>query len=724
MRPEIGIRPHPVDTRAVAEVWADQLFGTSHVGMWRSELRHYLVPLTEQLVAEIHAAKPDPKVATLIGQKLVADHFTTPTSLGKSVELIVERFEELCGCVEHDCQPAAQRRRRLTRLLAALTVGYSAALRDRVLAEQADIHQAVAAIQARAATALQVSEARFRTVVAEAATGIAIMTMNGRLVECNPALERMFGYEHGSMCGPVEEFVADSAREGTRHVLAELATGARTHAKGELPCHVRDGGKIWIDVTLSLIGEADVTHVACLVTDVTERRLAQQRLRYQADYDPLTQLPNRALLLRRLTGLLDKASEHTRLGLCYFDLDWFKEVNDTFGHAAGDTVLVEIAHRLTQRLAAPRHLAARIGGDEFVVLVENPESTADLVSVAEIILAAVADPIRLGDRLVHLTSSVGIVERTTEHHSAQELLAAADTALYWAKRQGKGQWALFDTDMRLRRDRVTTVALDLREAIHSDTLVLHYQPIVELSTRRITGVEVLVRWPHPTLGMLAPREFLEIAEATNLATTLDRWVLTSACRQFARWEDFLGSGARLHVNISLGQLLTADLDDVVSRDLTETGLPATSLCLEIQEHTAFRDVIRGRATLNRLRESGIQLAIDDFGVGYSSLARLKALPVSTIKIDRGFVHDLATNPEDVAIVKSIIELASSFGLDVIAEGVEDATAASVLADLGCRRAQGYLFGKPATAETFEQMLRATTPSGASATRERGGAGRL
>ncbi|KAA0021627.1 putative bifunctional diguanylate cyclase/phosphodiesterase [Antrihabitans cavernicola] len=686
---------HTVDTERFVGEWATAIEG-HQVPIHGSELARYLDAATTRLASELHAEEPDSAVAQGIGAELVADGFTSPRVLGTSVELFTSRFDELSGCRALECRPIEERRAHLARLVGALTVGYCAALRDLLVEVERGVHQA-----------LDASEVRAQKIFDESPTGISITTIGGQIVDTNVALQKMF---QGVTAKPdVRDFSTPDDPPGvwTRH--DEVISGRRSHARGEWRVTRDDGTELWTDVTVSLIRNGDVDPlVLYLVNDITDQHRWQQALLLQANFDQLTELPNRAQFLRKLTGFLAHAGRADRVGLCYFDLDGFKEINDSFGHPVGDRVLVEIADRVRAAMKSEGHCAARLGGDEFAILVENPADAHVVSAIAERILKAVSAPFRIGEHRLRLSSSIGVVERSALGTTADELLTDADTTLYWAKEQGKGCWVLFDASMRAERTRNATLARDLRVAIvDKGALVLHYQPEFDLRTGRILGVEALIRWAHPQLGLLQPGEFLTASDTANLAPALDRWVLATAFRQIAAWQaDFDAPDLVVRVNVSAAHLITVDFVDTVIAAIAEAGARPDSVCLEVPEHSILGDDARSTANLYALRDNGIQVAIDDFGTGYSSLARLKALPVNALKIDRGFVHDLGASQNDLAIVTSIIGLANSFDLEVIAEGVETAVAAATLTDLGCHRAQGFLFSKPIPADQMGELLRA------------------
>ena len=403
-----------------------------------------------------------------------------------------------------------------------------------------------------------------------------------------------------------------------------------------------------------------------------------------------------------------------RLGVLFIDLDNFKIINDSLGHQAGDAVLVETARRLQSCLRAS-DTAARLGGDEFTVLLEDIDGLDDAVAVAERVAAALRTPIPVAGREVFMGSSIGIALSSPAQQGAADLLRCADLAMYEAKRRGKGRYEVFDERTLGRVSDRLDLETDLRHAIERGEFRVHYQPIIDLRTERIVEVEALVRWEHPLRGRVAPNHFIPVAEETGLIVPIGQWILEQACRQAAAWQRAYPHAQRLvvSVNLSARQFQHPTLVADIGRTLRQTALPARCLKLEITESVVMQDAEAAIVTLRGLKSLGIQLAIDDFGTGYSSLSYLKILPVDTLKIDRSFVDGLGQDPQDTAIVRSIIALARTLHLSVTGEGIETAAQQHHLQQLGCHRGQGYLFARPVPADAFDALLEngsATAPA--------------
>jgi diguanylate cyclase (GGDEF)-like protein len=428
----------------------------------------------------------------------------------------------------------------------------------------------------------------------------------------------------------------------------------------------------------------------------------------QAFYDALTGLPNRALFVDRLNHALAGANrQNARLAVLLLDLDRFKVVNDSLGHAAGDELLLAVAQRLSSCIR-PIDSAARVGADEFTILLEDISGETQAVHVAERILESLHTPFQLHGHDVFATTSIGIVVATTAAYTAADLLRDADIALYRAKARGKARYELFDTSMHTRAIDRLQLEVDLRQSIANRDFVVHYQPTVNVETGRVVALEALVRWQHPRRGMISPTEFIPVAEETGLIRPLGRQVMLEACRQAREWQTryALQPAPLISVNLSAQEFQQPNLVEQITLVLDETGLAPGMLQLEITESVVMDDAPTTLRTLRALKQLGVRLAIDDFGTGYSSLSYLKRFPVDVLKVDKAFVSGIDDDAEDAAIVKAIITLAHTLGMQVIAEGVESSTQVARLRALGCRHAQGYYFARPLTCDAATTMLTA------------------
>jgi diguanylate cyclase (GGDEF)-like protein len=442
-------------------------------------------------------------------------------------------------------------------------------------------------------------------------------------------------------------------------------------------------------------------------SDLTESREQADRLSFLTHHDPLTGLPNRVLLHDRLVHALHRAQrELTSLSLLIIDLDRFKNVNDTLGHPIGDEMLIAIARRMEAVIRTGDTLA-RIGGDEFALLLENHAGAHQASLVARKLLHAFAAPLEIGGHQLVITASIGIGLFPDDGDDADTLLKHAELALYEAKNQGRNSFRFFDPALSSGVLERLVMENALRGAVDRDELVLHYQPQIDLHTGALTGVEALVRWQHPEIGLVPPIQFIPLAEETGLIGDIGAWVLHEACRQMVEWDAHGLRLARVSVNLSVRQIERGDVWQQIAAVLADTGLDPHRLELEVTESIIMHDPDKATAALSRFKEQGVMLAVDDFGTGYSSLAYLRRLPIDRLKIDRSFVHDIGSNAGDEAICRAVIGLARSLELETVAEGVEREEQAVFLRNEGCEIAQGYLYGRPLPAEELFARYGAT-----------------
>ncbi|MFE3984724.1 putative bifunctional diguanylate cyclase/phosphodiesterase [Nocardia tengchongensis] len=445
--------------------------------------------------------------------------------------------------------------------------------------------------------------------------------------------------------------------------------------------------------------------IAALFAQLQARVVAEERLRFIAMHDDLTGLANRRSLLEHMEDRL-RSGRPGPVAAFFLDLDRLKALNDFLGHTAGDNFIRTLATRLRENLD-PDDMIARLGGDEFVIVPAKPMDAEAAGLAATRIQQLIARRVTVGEETVSRGASVGVALGIPGETTVADALRRADHALLSAKSSGGNGVAVFTDAMRAQFELQDDVELNLRSAVSDGSLVLHYQPEVDLRTGRVVALEALVRWQHPTRGLLPPGAFVGVAEATNLAGELGRWVIRTASEQFALWRRRgLASNVVIRINVSPVQLVSLDFVETMEGILRRYGIDGSSVCLEITEHVVVQDLARTQVTLRGLKRMGVQIAIDDFGTGYSSLSHLKALPVDAVKIDRGFVQRLGASADDLAIVKSIVGLAGSFGLGVVGEGVETTVAARTLVALGCYRAQGFLIARPMPAEEVEEHLAA------------------
>ncbi|MGZ8802411.1 MAG: putative bifunctional diguanylate cyclase/phosphodiesterase, partial [Mycobacterium sp.] len=461
---------------------------------------------------------------------------------------------------------------------------------------------------------------------------------------------------------------------------------------------VKFGDRDWTEAELNALKA-----IASLFAQVQARVQAEEQLRYLAEHDDLTGLHNRRALVAHLDARLAKGQPGPVSAL-FFDLDRLKAINDYLGHTAGDWFIRVLAERLRRGADGP-NLIARLGGDEFVVVPMNPMDADTAETLAYQLQSLLRERVSIDGEMLTRTVSIGVALGIPGEDDTSDLLRRADQAVLTAKNSGGNKVAVFTDDMSMESEFRNDIELHLQNVVENGSLLLHYLPEVDMRTGEILAAEALVRWQHPTRGLLSPDSFIGVAESINLAGELGRWVMRTACAEFAGWRSRgVGTNTVLRVNVSPVQLVTDGFVDSVADIIAEFDLDRGSVCLEITENVVVQDIETTRITLAGLKNAGVQVAIDDFGTGYSALSHLKSLPVDTLKIDKGFVQELGSNPGDLAIVRAIIALAEAFGLDLVAEGVETEAAALTLLRHGCHRAQGFLLSRPIAAAAMESLL--------------------
>ena len=540
-----------------------------------------------------------------------------------------------------------------------------------------------------------------------AAEGVMIADQRHRIVSVNKAFTRITGYEPAEVIGQESDFLRSSEHDAAFYekVRSEVRDAGRW--QGEILRRRKDGAIYpeWRSISTVRDPAENVTHYVEVFSDISQDKEAQIRLEFMAHHDALTGLPNRILFEDRLQEALNRAHRHRSVaGLLFIDLDRFKDVNDSLGHHMGDQLLREVTARL-KACVRETDTVARLGGDEFTLLVEELGEPQHAAQIAEKVLAALAEPLVLGDHQVFISGSIGVSCYPQDGGDAQILLKNADAAMYQAKERGRNNFQFFSAAMNARALDRLVMKNSLRAALERGELLLHYQPIVDLGSGRLNAVEALLRWRHPEQGLVAPLRFIPLAEESGLIVPIGEWVLRTACAQMKAWQDAGIAPRRMAVNLSARQFRQKHLLQHIEEILRATGLEPKYLELEITESMVMEDPGEAVKLLGQLSDLGVTLAIDDFGTGYSSLSYLKRFPVDFLKIDRSFVREVPQNADDVAIARTIIALARGLGLRVIAEGVETERQRNFLEMEGCEEAQGYLLGKPAEAQDVERLLR-------------------
>lgn len=575
---------------------------------------------------------------------------------------------------------------------------------DRDLLTFVSQHVATAIDRKQAADALKASEARFRT-LAETTPCAIFIYQDERFTYANGATSTITGYSR-------EEFLRlgfwDVVHADFRPLVqARGLAGEKTEGgplRYEIKIVRKDGEERWLDYTAGTIDFAGKPAVLGTAFDITERKRAEDQIKSLAYHDALTGLPNRLLFTDRLSLAVSQAARHNQhLAVLFLDIDRFKVINDSLGHTLGDRLLQAVAERL-QGCVREADTVARLGGDEFTLLLPGVNLPTDVARVAEKILQALKQPFRIEGRELYCTVSMGISLFPEDGEDAETLVKNADTAMYRAKEQGRDNYQLYTPAMNASAVERLHLESGLRRALARNELEIHYQPVLDLSSGRVHGVEALLRWRHPEKGLLGPSEFISLAEVTGLAVPMSSWILRTACAQAREWQATAHPNLSVSVNLSARQFQEPNLVETVKSALVETGLPPRCLDLEITETNAMQNAEATISTLRELKALGVRVSIDDFGIGYSSLSYLKRLPIDTLKIDQSFVRDITTDPDDAAIATAVIALAHTLKLRVVAEGVETEEQLAFLTARSCDRMQGYLFSHPLPPEECTVFL--------------------
>jgi len=535
---------------------------------------------------------------------------------------------------------------------------------------------------------------------------VAIVDGGRRILASNPAFSAITGLSREQAIGQRVPLHLGSSVERIRYRELWHAALEQGHWQGELSSRRQDGTVFPLWLTASLVRDCDPLQpqFVLVFTDLSQFKDSQERMAHLAHFDPLTDLPNRLYARERLNHALEHGQRHReRVAVMFLDLDHFKTINDSLGHAVGDELLVEVAHRLQQRLRNEDTLA-RLGGDEFLVILENLQHPDEAAHIAQVLLELFERPLPLSEHEVYLTLSIGISLYPDDGQNGDELIRNADAALYQAKAEGRNCSRFYTQALTERAHSRLILEHQLREALQRDEFVLHFQPLVDVVSGETHGAEALLRW-QSAQGMIAPADFIPLAEETGLIVPIGAWVLREACRQAQAWRAQGLPLECLAVNLSPRQFKQADLIDQVRHALETSGLPAACLELEITEGALMEDVEQAQTTLAGLRQLGVHLAVDDFGTGYSSLAYLQRFPLGKLKIDQSFMRGMPEDHGNLEIIGTLVALARSLDLSILAEGVETQAQLDVLRQLGCEQCQGYLFSRPLSAELFGAWLR-------------------
>jgi len=564
----------------------------------------------------------------------------------------------------------------------------------------------------RAEIALRESEERYALAVRGANDGIWDWDLNTQDVYFSPRWKSMLGFAESDIGSDLEEWLKRVHPEDLEHLKIALRAhidGTTVHFESEHRMQHRDGSQRWVVSRGLAVRDADgrVHRMAGSLTDITDRKYAEEKLLHDAFFDLLTGLPNRALFMDHLGLAVERAKRRKdyQFAVLFLDLDRFKDVNDSLGHSVGDELLIAVARKLESRLRST-DTVARFGGDEFVILLDDIQDVQNAIQVADWILDELSAPFFIKNREVFINTSIGIVHSEIGYNRADEILRDADIAMYNAKAHGKGRYVIFFPAMREIILNRTELENDLRRAIDNDELRVFYQLIVSLEDRHVVGLEALARWMHPRRGLLQPLDFIPLAEETDLIVQVDRWVLRQACQQLQEWKLQIPEAVDLtiSVNISSKHVVRPDLCQYVESVLRQTGINPDSLKLEITESAILEKDENTHEVLDRLKDLGVQIQIDDFGTGYSSLGYLSSFPINALKIDRSFVKEMEAENNHTKIVQAIVMLSQRLGVSVIAEGIESDNLATRLRELGCEFGQGFYFSKPLDKSSIYALL--------------------
>jgi diguanylate cyclase (GGDEF)-like protein/PAS domain S-box-containing protein len=556
-------------------------------------------------------------------------------------------------------------------------------------------------------------ELHFQAMLLEAVGQSVVATdLEGKVLYWNRAAQEIYGWSSEEALGRSlrDLTVCEESLEKVEEVRSVLRAGRAW--SGETLLRRKDGSHVPVLGTASPLFDdrGSLVGMIGVSTDISERKTLEAELERRASHDPLTGLPNRPAFVDRLEQALQRTrrrkNSRNKVGVLFMDLDGFKTINDSLGHEAGDRFLVTVAERLKNRLR-PEDVLARFGGDEFAVLLEDVANVTEAIWVAQRIAEGLQEPLAVNSHQVSVSTSVGIALGSANTNDDPEgMLRKADAAMYQAKEQGPGRYAVFDPAMQERAQERLELEAELRKALERGEFLLYYQPEVSLRDGTIVGFEALLRWQHPQRGLLKPQAFMPLAEETDLIVPIGRWVLEEACGQAKRWEEErpCAPPATIEVNLSSRQLVRRGLTRTIEEVLTRADIEAHRLALDLTETTLIKASEDNAQALDALKKMGIRLHLDDFGTGYSSLSYLKRFPVDRVNVDKSFVKGLAENATDTALVRMSVDLCHTMGVEVLAEGVETSEQAALLRDMGCDMGQGYYFAQPLLGEELAERL--------------------
>jgi diguanylate cyclase (GGDEF)-like protein/PAS domain S-box-containing protein len=694
---------------ALFDEQTEQLFLRAAKNIDHEKSRTMRLPLTDSLISKVlRTGKPvrttthtaeDPLIKLSTGFLVHSLLHVPIVSHGKSLGVL--------SMVNHSSQKPFKEKDET--LLASLAGYASIALENAALYERA---QQEIIERKRFESALRESEERYALAMRGSNDGLWDWNLRSNQIYFSPRWKAILGYVENELQDDLHEWFSrvhsDDIDKLRLDIEAHLS-GTTSHFENEHRILHKNGEFRWVSSRGLAVWDANnqATRIAGSLTDISDRKFSEQKLLQYAFYDKLTGLPNRALFVDHLGLAIERAKrrpEH-KYAVLFLDLDTFKDVNDSLGHMSGDELLVAVGKLLQNRMRATDTIA-RFGGDEFVILLDDIREKDNVTQIADWIHLALSQPFDLSDHQVYITASIGIVLGEMGYQRPEEVLRDADIAMYHAKSKGKARYEVFEPAMRTRVLDRLELANDLRHAIENQELRLHYQVIFSMVTGKITGLEALVRWQHPDRGLLYPGDFIQLAEETGFISSIDRWVLYEACRQLSEWqqETPLFSQLTISVNLSGRDLAQPDLIDFVESTLSETRLDPKNLNLEITETVIIENKDSTVDVCTKLRELGVHIQIDDFGIGYSSLSYLSQFPINALKIDQSFIRKMDDGNNEANIVQAIVMLSRRMGVNVIAEGVETADQFNALKALGCEYGQGYYVSKPLVSDQTKALM--------------------
>lgn len=701
----------------LAQQWTNAIGTTAYVPMAPADIHRYLGDLVQRLAAALSGSMVDARAASEVGARLVAGGFTGQQSLSRTIEVLARALP--AAAEDAAAGPLADR---VVDLLGALVAGYTEALRHHIFDQQEEVMQALLIAQRDIERDLRASEARFREVFNSSAVGIAISDPAGRIVQTNPSLEAILGCPADELSGlELSELFAPEDRPALQQRYQRVLVGQDLRFRMQLRLHRKDGETGWAFLAVSALRDDEQTarYLVSMVEDITELHLLQEQLAHQALHDLQTGLPNRQFFVSHLEAVLEQLAPSAMITLLHLDLDGFSVINDGLGLGFGDRVLDIVARRLESVVADQQAMVARLGGDEYAILIQHGELAPDVGRLAEAINAALAEPMYLDEVGVALTASIGVVQRQVGSVMPAELLHASGATLHRLRGRGMRQWALFDAQTDAAECSELRLAAGMRGALESGELRVDYQPVVALDGGRLVGVEAVLSWQHPKLGVLSHQRCVQLAEQTGVVHAVGQWLLRTAAEQAQSWLQRIG-GATSPMVINLTQYQAQDPDLVAQAKaaLAQTGLPPAELELRVPVPAmrTLTGTLAGEASgeaednLRILAELGMRTALHDFGGGIGELACLVELPVHAVRIAQPVARQLANTPSALPAraLRAIVPMLRTAGISVVACAVDTKELANSWRAIGADCAVGALFGRPSPPQDIQRLLGAHT----------------